>query len=238
MWVLLALVVVVPGAFFGFRTLTASRPVPTPAQTVAPVTPATTPVPEEFIDGFLAPATYWQACTFEAICDAYELTLPDFQRPLPPALRRPLRLPVLQRGQACPTSPARGIATTAPFGGMALGSGPVRPIVLGHGPVELEPSADANKATSIFLWFSDPSYQGPWILRGAQLDGASPVTFGDPPALTASFVVPPNSLINGASGYQWWSGTTRVRAPGCYAVQVDGLSFSYDIVFQVVAAPK
>jgi hypothetical protein len=104
--------------------------------------------------------------------------------------------------------------------------------------VELEPSADAYKATSIFLWFSDPSYQGPWILRGAQLDGTSLVTFGDPPALTASFVVPPNSLINGAGGYQWWPGTTRVRAPGCYAVQVDGLSFSYDIVFQVVAAPK
>ena len=237
-WVLLALVAVVPGAFFGFRTLTASRPVPTPAQTAAPVTPATTPVPEEFIDGILAPATYWQACTSESICDASELTLPDFQRPLPPALRRPLRLPVLQRGQACPTSPAHDIATTAPFGGTALGSGPVGPIVLGHGPVELEPSADANKATSIFLWFSDPSYQGPWILRGAQLDGTSLVTFGDPPALTASFVVPPISLINGAGGYQWWPGTTRVRAPGCYAVQVDGLSFSYDIVFQVVAAPK
>ena len=48
MWVLLALVVAVPGAFYGIRTLTASRPVPTPAQTAAPVTPATTPVPEEF----------------------------------------------------------------------------------------------------------------------------------------------------------------------------------------------
>jgi hypothetical protein len=235
-WVLLALVVVVPVAFVGFRTLTTSRPVPTPGQSAAPVTPTPPPVPEQFINGVLAPATYWQACTAESICDAYELALPSYQLPLPLALRRPLRLPVLQPGQACPASPSHDVETTAPFGGQTIGPGPVGPVV--GAPVELEPSADADKPTSIFLWFSNPSYQGPWILRGAQLDGASPVTFGDPTALTASFVVPPNPLINSAGGYRWALETTNVRAPGCYGVQVDGLSFSYDIVFKVVTAPK
>lgn len=244
MWVLLALVVVAPGAFYGFRTLTASHPVPTPAQTPAPVTPTTTPVAQEFIDGILAPATYGQACSFESgVCNPSDLTLSDAQLPLPAALRRPLRLPVLQRGQPCPTSPARNVATTAPFGGEALGSGPVRPVVLGHGPVELEPPADAAgfSSTSFFLWFSEPAYQGPWILRGAQLDGTSPVTFGDPSdpsQLTISLVVPPMVMINSVDGYRFWPGSTNVRAPGCYAVQADGLTFSYDIVFQVFPAPR
>jgi hypothetical protein len=30
---------------------------------------------------------------------------------------------------------------------------------------------------------------------------------------------------------------TRVQAPGCYAYQVDGLDFSYTIVFEAVIVP-
>lgn len=237
-WVLLVLVVVVPGAIYGLQTPTKSRPVPTPPPPSASATLATTPVPTQMIDGFPAPATYWQACSYEpSVCNPNDPTLPNAQGSLPAALRRPLRLPVLRLGQSCPTSAASDVETPA-FGGTAIGAGPVRSV----SPSVVDLASTPNSAgwygsNSMTIWFSEPSYQGPWILRGTLLDGASPVIFGDPPALTASLLVPPIDTINTSSGYRWVPGGTYVRGPGCYAVQVDGLGFSYDVVFQAILTP-
>ena len=181
--------------------------------------------------------TYWQACYFEAsACNPNDPTLPDPQARLPAALLRPLRLPVLQANGRCPTS-AEVEATTSAFGGLALGSGPVRLLSAAVVPIarvsSMPPWYSPNATT---IWFSEPSYQGPWIVRGHQLDGPSPLIFGNPPALTASLVVPPIATINTMDGYRSVPSSFLVQQPGCYAVQVDGLTFSYDIVVQTVIA--
>jgi hypothetical protein len=83
------------------------------------------------------------------------------------------------------------------------------------------------------LWYSDPGYQGPWRVRGWQLDGDSPVAFGESPTLSEIVVIDSTAL--GFNGYREVAGGSYVRNPGCYGWQVDGQGFSTAIVFQAVA---
>jgi len=86
------------------------------------------------------------------------------------------------------------------------------------------------------LWFSVPSYDGPWTVRGNRIDGEGHVIFGEQPTV-AALVVPPGPTTNeAADGYRQAPGGTYVQRPGCYAWQVDGTSFSYVIVFRAVVA--
>jgi hypothetical protein len=82
--------------------------------------------------GLVVPATYVQACANEsAIC----VQGPDGSPPvgsIPAALIRPLRFPSLPSGGRCPASPGRQIST-ADFGGIALGKGPVRVVIWNRG---------------------------------------------------------------------------------------------------------
>jgi hypothetical protein len=70
------------------------------------------------------------------------------------------------------------------------------------------------------LWVAR-RYRGPVLIRGAQLDGPNELRF---------------SSVGGRSpgGWQNRPSTTRLRAPGCYAWQVDGTTFSRVIVFRAV----
>jgi len=230
--VLLGAVVAIPAIFFGLQAGLSSKPT-LPVRTTAP-----TPQPTELVYGFPAPATYWQACYFEAsVCNPGDPTLPDPQTKLPAALMRPLRLPVLHANASCPTT-AEGEVTTSAFGGLALGSGQVRILSAAVVPIGRVPSMPQwYRPNTTTIWFSEPSYLGPWVVRGHQLDGPSPLIFGDPPALTASLVVPPIPTINTTDGYRSVPTSFLVQQPGCYGLQVDGLRFSYDVVFQAVIAP-
>ena len=230
-WVLLGAAVALPVVVYGLQASLSRRPTP-PVQTRAP-----TPLPTQMVYGFPAPMTYWQACYLEAsVCNPNDPALPDPQTKLPAALLRPLRLPVLHANAGCPTA-AEVEVTTSAFGGLALGSGPVRLLSSAVVPIARDPSMPAwYSPNATTIWFSEPSYQGPWIVRGRQLDGVSPVIFGNPPALTASLVVPPIPTINTTDGNRSVPTSFLVQQPGCYAVQVDGLNFSYDIVFQTVVA--
>jgi hypothetical protein len=215
----------------------ACAPTSGPPQTAASPSPVpTTPVPTQIIAGFPAPATYQQACDFEpSVCNASDLAPASAQSPLLAALRRPLKLPVLEPGHSCPATPGATFDTPY-FGGMALGTGPVRPLgrVTAAGEGELGPGPNpAGWYGFKTLWFSAPSYQGPWLVRAAQLDGTGPVIFGEQPAVS-QLVVPPIATLNGGGGYRTAPGGTYVRGPGCYAWQVDGLTFSYVIVFHAV----
>lgn len=155
-----------------------------------------------------------------------------------PSSNRPLILPELASGQRCPVSASQKV-TTLGFGGFALGSGPVRPDL----PIARDPSAGVRLDLSVpredwfsvkTLWFVDPSYQGPALIRGARIDAPGPIAFGEAPDL-AELVIPPGPTVNEASdGYRTAPGGTYVKAPGCYAWQVDGVGFSYVLVFQAV----
>jgi hypothetical protein len=81
------------------------------------------------------------------------------------------------------------------------------------------------------LWFVDPSYQGPVLVRGARIDGPGVIAFGESPDL-GELIIPPGPTINEASdGYRTAPGGTYLKGPGCYAWQVDGIGFSTLIVF-------
>jgi hypothetical protein len=79
-------------------------------------------------------------------------------------------------------------------------------------------------------WTAASSYAGPILIRGRQLDGPSAVGFGEGH-------VPYDELQFPPGGTRQWPTFTRIRAPGCYAYQVDGTSFSTVIVFKAATGP-
>ena len=154
------------------------------------------------------------------------------------ALQRPLEIPRIAPGIACPVSSVARSVPWRRFGiGSGLGRGPAYP-VLGGDTLELQPPATFQSlrwgGQKVF-WFVLPRYRGPVLIRGRQLDGPHRVRFqsGD---------VPPAELRVAPGQSASWSGQpngsrgvpsyTRLRAAGCYGYQIDGTSFSRVIVFR------
>lgn len=158
-------------------------------------------------------------------------------------MARPLHLPTLHLGQACPTSKA-SVFNTAAFGGVVHGSGPVHPLLVDYaagpvasGTVGLTSSTQyPGWLTVKTLWFSEPPYQGPFVVRVRRLDGAGPIGLLDDPTAT-SFYVPAGPTLNSTGGYREMPGVTWVKTPGCLAWQVDGLTFSHVIIARAVCRP-
>jgi hypothetical protein len=158
---------------------------------------------------------------------------------VPLALRRPLHLPPLVRGR-CPVQRARVVE---PNVSAALGPGPVYAVIadpagpwntLTFGPARGSILAGSGYAGQKVLWLGAPSYHGPVLIRGGQLGGHHPVKFfAGTPVLFPELQFPPQPDGNpGAGGWRQWPSGTAVRAPGCYAWQVDGTTFSYSVVFR------
>jgi hypothetical protein len=187
-------------------------------------------------EGLVAPSTYVQACSNGAMnCLHVPAGL------IPAALKRPLHFPVLRTGQRCPAS--RGTPFSTPdFGGMALGTGPVRVLIvsrgnLRHGTADLiNPTSSPPWLALKTLWFSLPAYQGPFVIRAKRLGRPGPAALGDVTGgpVAVPLVVPPGPTINSFGGYRTSPGGLWVRTPGCYAWQVDGLTFSEIIVVHAV----
>jgi hypothetical protein len=159
-----------------------------------------------------------------------------------PKLHRPLHLPRLAAGAACPVSgvdrrvdwPRTGI-----FGGSGIGPGPAYPALgASGGRVSVTPDTQFGGAwlgAKVF-WYVRPRYRGPVLVRGRQLDGRNILRFdgGKLPLKelrihayeTASWAGQPYGSRGVAS-------SIRVLAPGCYGVQIDGTSFSRVAVFEV-----
>ena len=158
-------------------------------------------------------------------------TAPSYQAELS---RRRLHLPTLRPGQACPASRSTAV-NTPDFGGYAPGRGPVRPLAVnadGLAPLTSNTQQPGWLAIKS-LWFSEPSYQGPFLVRIRRIDGAGPAGVLEDPALT-SFYTPAGATINTFGGYRTVTGATWVKTPGCIAWQVDGLTFSNVIVVRAV----
>ena len=156
-------------------------------------------------------------------------------------LRRPLRVPTLAAGTACPASPSRpnGDATRFPF--YFFGPGPAYPTLgasSGRASIGLTWSAtDApyfGWAGTKVLW-AVPRYAGAVLIRGRQLDGPNEVGFDLGPQWTRR--VHPEIRLVGPE-HDLHPAATFVRAPGCYAYQVDTFRSSYLIVFQAHFAQK
>lgn len=149
---------------------------------------------------------------------------------------RPLRLPTLTPGQPCPT---RAGAQVSPAFGLALGAGPVYPVGLGADAVLMYAHGGAFAGSpwggQKVLWVSVPTYRGPVLIRGRRLDGPGELRFGDgtEPASDLAFPAGERGTASSSDAPDWrnWPSYTRVRAPGCYAYQVDGLDFTEVIPF-------
>jgi hypothetical protein len=88
------------------------------------------------------------------------------------------------------------------------------------------------------LWIGAPSYRGPILIRGGELGGHRPVKFDQgTQVLFPELQFPPQSHGDpSAAGWRQWPSGTDVQAPGCYAWQVDGTTFSYTVAFHAVQA--
>lgn len=198
-----------------------------PAATAGPSTPGHAAIP-----GLTLPSTYRQACAAEAQAFGC-IHVPA--GPIPAALKHPLHFPVLRAGQRCPAVRSTPFHTQD-FGGMARGTGPVRVLAGGAGGTAklINPSGAPPWLALKTLWFSLPAYQGPFVIRAKRLGRPGPVALGEGP-MVGPLVVPPGPTLNSyTSGYRTVPGGLFVRAPGCYAWQVDGLGFSEIIVVRAV----
>ena len=152
-------------------------------------------------------------------------------------LQRPLHLPPLPAGTPCPTSPVKRVL---PAFGLAQGNGPVyeaatydqapSPAVLLYTDAAHfggDGLANQGWGGQKVLWFVDPRYQGYVLVRGHQIGG--------PHGMRFQTSLDPQLVIHTADGGSPWPNFpsyTRLQAPGCYAYQVDGATFSDEIVFQ------
>ena len=164
-------------------------------------------------------------------------------------LRRPLRIPAVGPGAECPTAAAAGplsaFGVLSPWATWtAWGPGPAFATGLGNGPepvleFDYPPPLGSGWEGSGWggsknIWVIGASYGGPVLVRGRQLDGANGVRFqnGRPAFTRADAVNPPRELKLYGPELRGNPSVTRLRAAGCYAFQVDGLTFSYLIVFE------
>ena len=165
-----------------------------------------------------------------------------------PLQQRPFQMPALAPGGACPTTPGHIVAEGVVAG---LGGGPVYAVAPGsaRGALELQsPNSLGARgqgwAGQKVVWFVDPEYQGPILIRGRRLDGAGAVRFNGGLDQSQYYTDLPSAPLlaalrlegDSSAGALWpgWPSYTRVRSAGCYLYQVDGTSFSELIVFQAV----
>jgi hypothetical protein len=158
-------------------------------------------------------------------------------------LHRPLHLPRLASGAACPVSSVDRRVGWKPiniFGGSGIGPGPVYLGLGGSGGhVNVTPDTQYGGpwlGTKVF-WYVRPSYRGPVLIRGRQLDGRHTMGFN-------GGKLPRPELRIHAYDTVSWSGQPpgsrgvpsgiRVLTPGCYGVQIDGTRFSRAVVFEVI----
>jgi len=161
---------------------------------------------------------------------------------------RPVRLAHLAVGETCPATPTR--SSVSPDYAVAVGGGPVYIVggaasgALTYTPAGLLDSQPGSLGGAEARWQIAPSYTGPVVIRGRQLDGPNQLAFNggmDQPTGNSLQLEPTLSelrLMGGeATAPTWttWITLVRLSHPGCYAYQVDGLTFSYAITFQAVS---
>lgn len=168
----------------------------------------------------------WNADYHRVLFDCHNGYLVYWWRGL---LRRPLRIPSVPAGTPCPASEPTG--SIGAYGASAFGPGPAYPTL----------SVEGGRATLTYLvgWGYDgwdgtkvlwtvPRYRGPYIVRGRRVDGPGLLRFDQGPQWSGKLhselrLVGPYADLNPAA--------TFLHGPGCYAYQVDGRGFSYQIVF-------
>jgi hypothetical protein len=147
--------------------------------------------------------------------------------------RRPVRRP------ACTLTPQDGTLKRNGFGAVPAWGSPASPFMPRPSlvaPVGYDSGAYSEYGVFKAMWAIDPRYVGPVLVRGRQLDGDDLLKFekGEP-GFSDQTRAHPTTELHESGGYVH-PAVTRVRTLGCYAYQVDGIGFSYSIVFRAVPA--
>jgi hypothetical protein len=160
-------------------------------------------------------------------------------------LHRPLHLPRLAPGTACPVSRIDrrfDWKSINIFGGSGIGRGPVYP-GLGSSSGRLTATPDAQYggpwAGGKVFWYVQPSYRGRALLRGRRLDGPQRLGFNGRQLPARELRIERGMTVSWEGqppGSRGVPSDVRARASGCYGVQIDGANFSRVVVFQVVLA--
>lgn len=152
-------------------------------------------------------------------------------------LRRPIEIPRLAAGASCPVTPATTLSRAfAP----AQGDGPLYPVGAAGGLQFIYPVQPGQTwypsewSGNKIAWTAPKTFRGRILIRGRQVDGPHILRFGEErlPMTEMRFMVTASDI--GEDGWYQRGSTTRLRAPGCYAWQVDGRSFSYVVVFRAI----
>jgi hypothetical protein len=175
---------------------------------------------------------------------------------------RPLNQPALAADGSCPSDSSHDVKPVAASGkgGPNFGFGP-GPAYL-SGIVQIYPGAFDNE-----IWMIDAGYRGPVLIRGHQVNGVGVVSFQPPttfagsnfsgagapppgPAVTtvtisgevmtfyAELDIPAAEPAFPQTSWRLFFARTHIDAPGCYAFQLDGFTFSTVIVFHVLDAAR
>jgi hypothetical protein len=152
-------------------------------------------------------------------------------------LHRPLHLPRLVPGKRCPTSPSQ----IAPWGRdqQLIGRGPAY-LVGTFGSSGISIASSGRDSLGWYgqktPWMIDRSYSGPILIRGARIGRKGEVRFahgyGDH-LRELSWEANADQGSPPDPNFRFLASATLFRAPGCYAFQIDGTSFSKIIVVRV-----
>ena len=158
--------------------------------------------------------------------------------PLPILQQRPLHISALAAGESCVTTPGKQVN---PEMGPALGEGPVYMVGYGaEGTNTIYMSrVDGGWYYLKTIWTAPPNFHGAFLLRGGQVDGPNAVRFSEDTTGMPDLQVVYSSGNAGSTQSGWlpWINYVRIRAPGCYGIQVDGLNFSEVIRFRILDTP-
>jgi hypothetical protein len=162
---------------------------------------------------------------------------------------RPLHLPTLGPGMACPVTSWQVASKVDPKAGFpssggyfAFGKGPIFPLIYNFSPDQGTvrfaklPAFSGNSKQDKVLWLARPSYPGPALIRGRELGGVGVLGFGPTDSTPSELRFPLDTGVGSAdTAYGWRDLPSYMVIPalGCYAFQLDGRSFSDVIVFQV-----
>lgn len=151
-------------------------------------------------------------------------------------LRRPLRFSTLAAGQPCPRTECHHLIMRD--AGWPLGAGPVYVGMsfIGAENLDMQRPSATGWYSMKGLWWGAPGSAGrPILVRGRRLDGAGELRFSrGPEEPTADLQLGAQGPLALVASWEDWATNLWVRAPGCYACQVDGADFSERIVIEAV----
>lgn len=159
-------------------------------------------------------------------------------------LRRPLHLPRVATGAACPVSrvdPRVDWGRANIFGGSGIGRGPVYPGLGAYPGTRLTATPDRQfggpwSGGKVF-WYVLPSYRGPVLIRGRRLDGPQSLGFNGARVPDPELRIEPSETVlwqGQPRGSRGLASGVRARVSGCYGVQIEGTTFSRVVIFNVV----